>query len=288
VAEDLARAADQLHRADLDRLGVDADDDQPAARAEAVDDRGHRLGVDDRRQDDLRAAELLQLLRHVLGGRVDVDVRAELLGQRLLVLAAGDRHGLEPHLGRVLHAEVAEAADAEDRHDVARPRVGLAQRVVGGDARAQQRRGVDGVEVVRDPRQRVERDHDLLGPAAVVGDARDLEVLALDEVAAAARVAAEARAAEPADADAVAGPDVLHALADGVHDARDLVPRHARVLDRHVPQRGDRVAVADAAGLDGHAHLAAPGLLHLPLDQLEVCARRGHLHCSVCRHASRL
>ena len=47
-----------------------------------------------------------------------------------------------------LHAEMAEPADALNRHDIASARTGIAQRVEGGDAGAQQRRGMDGIEFI--------------------------------------------------------------------------------------------------------------------------------------------
>ncbi len=62
----------------------------------------------------LRAAEFLQFLRRVLRGGVDVDVRAELFGERAFVLAAGDGDGAIAGLGGVLDGKVAESADAED------------------------------------------------------------------------------------------------------------------------------------------------------------------------------
>ena len=46
-------------------------------------------------------------------------VGAERAGLLLLVRAAGDRDGLEPHPAGELHAEMAEAADAEDGDEVA-------------------------------------------------------------------------------------------------------------------------------------------------------------------------
>ena len=108
-----------------------------------------------------------------------------------------------------------------------------------------------------------------------------LHVLAADEVAAAARLAVAAVAAEPADADALAGLPALDALADRVDDAGDLVAGDEREGDaREAALLGEHVAVADAAGLDPDEDLAAAGLGHLALDQLEVAALLGHLHRS--------
>ena len=82
-----------------------------------------------------------QFRRRVLRLAVNVVLRAQFPRQRLLVLPARDADRPETHLRRVLHAEMAEAAEAQHRDHVAGPRVAVAQRVVSRDARAHQRRG---------------------------------------------------------------------------------------------------------------------------------------------------
>ena len=101
------------------------------------------VGTGEGGKDDLGAAQLLQFGRGVLLGAVDVNVRAELLGKRSFVFAARDGHGAIAAFGRVLHAEMAQAADAEDGDGVAGARAAVAQAVEGGDAGAQQRAGID-------------------------------------------------------------------------------------------------------------------------------------------------
>ena len=88
------------------------------------------------------AAEFLEFGGGVLRGGVDVDVRAELFGERSFVCAAGDGDGAIAAFGGVLDGEVAEAADAEDGDSVAGAGSAVAQAVVGGDAGAEERGGV--------------------------------------------------------------------------------------------------------------------------------------------------
>src|SRR5690242_10239405 len=57
-------------------------------------------------------------------------MRAELLCECLLVVAAVDRHSLKTHLSCVLDAEMAQSADAVNRNDVSSASTGVAQRVV--------------------------------------------------------------------------------------------------------------------------------------------------------------
>ncbi len=165
-------------------------------------------------------------------------VCAKLFRQRLLVLAARDGNNFEAHLGRELDAEVAESTDAEDGDKVARPCHGLAQGVERRDARAQQRCGVDVGEIVGDTSEGFRRRDHVLGIAAVVGDARDLTVLARDEITTATRLAGEIAAAEPADADAVTWTPGGDAVADCIDDARDLVAGSARERVAHPAGHG--------------------------------------------------
>ena len=68
----------------------------------------------------------------------------------------------------VLHRQVAEAADPEDRDEVGRARTGDLDRLVGGDTGAGQRGGVERVDAVRDADDEVRGiGHDVLGEAAV-------------------------------------------------------------------------------------------------------------------------
>ena len=125
---------------------------QLAVDAQSAEHRAHALGIGHRREDHLRAAELGQLFRRILRRAVDVDVRAELLRQRLLVRAARDRDGPESHLRRELHAKMAEAADAQHRDQIAGARAAVAQRVECRDAGTQQRRRVLAISAPPAPR----------------------------------------------------------------------------------------------------------------------------------------
>jgi hypothetical protein len=102
----------------------------------------HRLAADRRCQDGRGAAQLLQLRRGVLVPTVDGGRRAQLTGQRLLVLAAGNAHGVKAHLRGILHPEVAEPAQAEYGDHVPRPRAAVPQRVEHGHAGTHQRGGL--------------------------------------------------------------------------------------------------------------------------------------------------
>src|SRR3954453_6382104 len=105
-----------------------------------------------------------------------------------------------------------------------------------------------------------------------------LEVDAADEIAAPAGRAAAAVAAVPPDPDPLPDLPRHDPGAEGVDPAGHLVARHGRGADAgEGAVLPERVAVADAAGLDPDPHLAGAGLRHLALDQLERRARLAHL-----------
>jgi hypothetical protein len=68
----------------------------------------------------------------------------------------------------------------------------------------------------------------------------------------------------------------LDAGAQRIDDAGDLVSRHARVLQpRPLAFLRECIAVADAAGVDSHQHLAGARLRHLAFDDLDGAFRLG-------------
>ena len=176
-----------------------------------------------------------------------------------------------------------------DGDEVARAGPAVAKRVEGRDAGAEQRRRLDRVEIVRHAGDRRDMGDEVRGVAAVAGHAGHLmHVLASESVVAPATGAVAAGAAEPPDAGARAHAPALDALADRVDCADHLVTGNARVSDaRHEAFDGQRIAVADAAGLDANAHFLGAGDRDIPLLSLQRSARladdhRAHLrHCRI-------
>ena len=177
----------------------------------------------------LAPPNLAQFRRRVLRLAINVMMGAQLLGQRLLVPAPGDGHGLKTHLGGELHAQMAESADPQNGHEIARPRPAVPQGIEGGDAGAHQRSRLHRRKLVGDQGQRRRRRNHVFGVAAVVGDAGYLAVLAGNEVAAPARIAIPAVSAIPADPDPL--PDFP------AHDARPQLHQSRR--RPHAPEPGD-------------------------------------------------
>ena len=174
---------------------------------------------------------------------------------------------------------MAQAANAENRDGVAGAGAGVAQRVEGGDARAQQRGGVGVGKFSEHEGDGIGGGNDVVGVAAVEVDAAHERAFAEHEVAAAAGRAVVAVASVPAEADALAGLEERDVGADGVDDSGDLVAGHARKLEAG-PQAflGQRVRVAHPAGMDADADMAGAGIGEFFFDELKRTAGGGYLH----------
>src|SRR6266851_6818247 len=122
---------------------------------------------------------------------------------------------------------MAEAANTQDGNHVARHRSAVAERIEGRDPGAEQRRSFGSAKLVRDRRERMSGSHHRLGISAVIRDAGDAQVAAVNKPAPQARLAMPAMPPKPADTDALPDPPPAHAGADRVDHARDLVARNA-------------------------------------------------------------
>ncbi len=234
-----------------------------------------------------RAAQLAELGRRVFCLTVDVNRRAQLLGERALVLTAHDRHGVKPHLRRVLNGEMAQATHAEHRDDVARPRTAVSERVERGDARAHERRRIDGCEIRGQQSDRASRSDHVLGISAVESDAGHLTGLAREEIAASAEIALPTIAAVPPNPHALTPGQPCHTGTHRVDHTRDFVTGNSRIrYARKDSLFDDRIAVADAASLDLDSNPALAWLGHRSVHDLNWPFRLGDLSGSHCRRDS--
>src|SRR5262249_29477375 len=164
-----------------------------------------------------------------------------------------------------------QATDALDRHQRVGFRVQFLQCVVGGDAGAQQRRGIHRRQGVGDTDQPGRAGIDHLGVSAVHGRARPRLVLAVDEVPATAPDTDAAVAAQKTKADAVTDAPSAYLFSEGVDDADDLMPGYHR-LARVGAQalNGEDIAVAHAATLYAKPHMTGLRPEQLALYQFKL------------------
>src|SRR6202035_2334497 len=181
---------------------------------------------------------------------------AKLLGSLRLVRTSSDCGNLEAYMASILQSKMAKAADAEDRNKVARFRGRVAQRAEGRQASTQQRRRVDGCEIVRHGHQAAGLGDHHLGIAAVVVDTRERLVLAAHQVAVAAGPTVPAAAAEKSYADALADFPPLHPRADRVDATHRLVTGDTRPLDWKHSFDSAGVRMADPARPNANADMA--------------------------------
>ena len=145
--------------------------------------------------------------------------------------------------------------------------LGDVQPVERNGERLDQRALVEADAVGQPPEHRLVHDHGLGVGARVVAHA-DPALHRRPEV-----VVVERR--ERVDADAVPGRVTLDALADCVHDARELVAHDRARLDRRGREHV-QVGAADPAGLDLHPHLAGAGLGGVEVPLLEAAVVGDH------------
>src|SRR6266404_1217636 len=116
-----------------------AQDKQLAVNTQTTQRCAHRLGVRHGREDDLGATHFEQFRRHVLCLTINVMVRTQLPGQRLLVAASCDGDSLETHLRGELDAQMTETTQAQDCDHIVGSRAAIAKRVERSDPRAHER-----------------------------------------------------------------------------------------------------------------------------------------------------
>jgi len=182
---------------------------------------------------------------------------------------------------------MAKSADALNRDQIASARTRVAKRIENRDAGAKQRRGLGGGDVIRDGGNRLGGRNHVLRVTAVVADAGNFLVLAENEIAAAAGIASETMTAVPSDSDALAGFPIGNVRTDTVDAAGDFVSGNAWVLEAGpIAFLYERVAVADAAGLDLNPDLGATGLGNISFDEFEITAGFADLDSLHSRHGS--
>jgi hypothetical protein len=104
---------------------------------------GDRLPAGRRYQNQLGAAKRLQSRGGVGSGAVNVVVSAELLRQFGLVDTTGNRDDIEPHVPRILHAQMTQAANTQYSDKITGLCRCVSQRAERREPRAQQRRRID-------------------------------------------------------------------------------------------------------------------------------------------------
>ncbi len=109
--------------------------------------------------------------------------------------------------------------------------------------------------------------------SAVVADPRDFQIPAIAKIPAPALEARAVLASVPADADALAPLPLRDTGAQFIDDTGDFVPWNARILNAGPrPFLNQRVAVADATGLDLDANVSRTRLRDFALDNLKIAS----------------
>jgi hypothetical protein len=124
------------------------------------------------------------------------------------------------------------SANPEHSNHIAASRAAISQGIESCNARAHQRRTVDGREFLRHKRQRLSRRNHVFPVAAIERNSRGEQGHgAGKKLAAPAVIAITAVATVPANSDALASFPRLHPFADGINDTNYFMSRYTRILD---------------------------------------------------------
>src|SRR5215213_9353517 len=178
-------------------------------------------------------------------------MRTQLLRERLFVVTAVDRDGLEAHLSRVLNTEMAQSTDAVNCDHISSPSTRVAQRVIDRNPGAHEWSRFFCRDFIRNRRQRRRRRNHVLSIAAIEVDPRDLSIKAHRKVATTTLFAHETMATMPADTNALILGPCGDVVADGIDPSSHFMTRHTRVL-KSGPQ----------TFFDEHLAMANPTRLH--------------------------
>src|SRR5262249_9133587 len=142
---------------------------------------------------------------------------------------------------------------------------------VGGDAGAQQRRGINRRQGVGNTDKPGRAGIDHLGVPAVRGGAGPRLVFAVDEVPAAAPDADVAVAAQKTEANAVTDAPSGYLVSEGVDDADDLMSGYHRLAWVGAQAlNGEDIAMAHAATLHAKPHMTGQRPEQLALHQFKL------------------
>jgi hypothetical protein len=210
-------------------------------------------------------------------------VSPQLLGERRLFGSASDSCHTEAHAARELNAQMAEATDPLDCHEITRPATRVPKRVERRHAGAKQGRRVARGQLVGNGCQTAFLGNHHLGVAAIVADAGNRLILAVHEVAAPARCAAAAMSAEKTHTHPLAEFPVGNPVAQSVDRADHFMAGDARVGDTGGETvDGEGVGMTNPARLNPNSDLPRWWRDQLSIYELQF-ARRGHLSGAIVR-----
>src|SRR5262249_8976406 len=206
---------------------------------------------------------------------------AELFRQFRLVGATVNRRDLEPHVPSILHTQMTKAADTEHSNKIPGLRRCVSQGAERRDPRTQQRRRIDGRQVLRDGHEPARRRNHDFGISAIMMNAGKFLVAAVHEIAIAAELAIAARAAEKPDTHALTDGPALDTGTKRIDPPDDLMAGNARPVDRKQAFHRAGIRVAHPASLDANAYLVWTGIKKR-LSYFRELSRSRDLDRSVC------
>src|SRR5262249_44175336 len=136
-------------RAQLDRILRCTHDDELAAGGKTGHELRHRITTGSGCENRPGPAHTLQYRTGILGGSIDVNVRAQIFRELFLLASTSDRDSTESHAPRKLDTKMPKATNALHGDQIPAAQPSVAKSVVGCDTRAEERGGFYGCELIR-------------------------------------------------------------------------------------------------------------------------------------------
>jgi hypothetical protein len=160
----------------------------------------------------------------------------------------------------------------------------VAQRVVRGDTGAKQRGCFDVAQCLWYWHKSLDGSHHVLLISTVIANARNLQILAVAKVSAAALATSIVLPPVPSNTDSLTPFPRRNACTEFIDDASYFMSRSTWILNpRPGAFFGEQVAVADSTSLHLDANLSWAWLRNLDLDQTEIGSCLRNLRCLHCR-----
>src|SRR5258708_28820958 len=216
-----------------------------------------------------------------MGSCIDIDVRAQVFREPLLLASTPNGDSMESQVPRKLDTKMPQTTNALHSHQISAAQAGVPKSVVSRDACTEKRGGLRGIEFIWNRSDGAGlRDHHLRIPS-VHCHSRHHWVQTIHHVAASTWLAHAVFACDQSDTNALTDLPSGHSGAQGFDAVNHFMPGHARQSQPRVyaHHRG-RVGVTNPACVYATPDLPRSGLRDWPFDHAKN-ARLRDFHCFV-------
>src|SRR5580704_12317471 len=214
---------------------------------------------------------MLQHCCGILGGRIDIDVRAQVFRQLFLVTSTPDCDSTKSHMPGKLDAKMPKSTNALHGDKISAAQAGVAKSVVSRDTCAKQGGGFGGLELIWNRADAARFSDHYFRIPSIRRYSRYHRVLTIHDVSTPARFAHPVFSCNEADSNPLSDFPSRHSTAQGFHTADDFMSRNTWQSQAWVSasDRG-RVGVTDSTCFHSNPNLARPGFRNCSFDNVKA------------------